>query len=202
MTGVVKGKEVLIRGTVTDTSAGAKALVAKSLFNVVPAVSDASQDDWMNHLYMQKPVPANVEGVKVHLTATDPNGNYQDLGTATTDVNGKYGLSWTPPVPGVYHVTATFETTNSYWGSSDSTYFVAGEAAAVPQVTPTAPPVSTATPYVPTPTITPTPTVVTPSPSQAPSSSTADATTTYIAVASIVVIIAVATTALILRRRK
>ena len=108
MIGVSKGQEVLIRGTVTDTSAGAKALVEKSLFNTVPAVSDASQDDWMNYLYMQKPMPNNVQGVTVHLTAIDPNGNYQDIGTATTDANGKYGLSWTPPVEGTYHVTATF----------------------------------------------------------------------------------------------
>ena len=157
----------------------------------------------MAHLYMQKPCPNNVQGVKVHLTAFDPNGNYQDIGTATTDINGKYGLSWTPPVEGTYHVTATFASTNSYWGSSDTTYFVVGKAATAPQVVPTASPVPTATPVVvPTPTQAPTPTAASPSPSQAPPPAAADMTTTYIAVAAAVVIIAVAAAAIVLRRRK
>ncbi len=202
MIGVTLGQQVLIRGSVTDTSAGAKGLVEKSLYNTVPAVSDASEDDWMNYLYMQKPMPNNVQGVKVHITAIDPNGNYQDLGTATTDINGKYGLSWTPPVEGTYHVTATFESTNSYWGSMDTTYFVVGKAAA-PIVVPSASPVPTATPaVVPTPTQAPSPTAASPSPSQAPPPAAADMTTTYIAIAAAGVIIAVVAAAIALRRRK
>jgi hypothetical protein len=203
MISVAQGQEVLIRGTVTDTSAGAKNLVAKSLFSAVPAVSDASQDDWMNHLYMQKALPNNVEGVKVRVTAIDPNGNYQDIGTATTDINGKYGLAWTPPVPGTYHVTATFESTNSYWGSTDTTYFVVGKATAAPQVKPTESPISTATPAViQTPTQAPSPTAASPSPSQAPPPAVATSTTTYIALSAIVIVVVLAAAVLIFRKRK
>ena len=77
---------------------------------------------------MQRPCPKNVEGVTVHLTAIDPNGNFQDIGYATADAVGNFAKSWIPPVPGEYHVTAEFEGSAAYGGSLDTTYFTVDEA--------------------------------------------------------------------------
>jgi hypothetical protein len=72
---------------------------------------------------MQKEKPVAV-GVTVKLSAYDPNGNYQDIGTTTVDTNGNFGKSWVPPVEGDYYVLAEFEGSESYGSSSDTTYFV------------------------------------------------------------------------------
>jgi outer membrane protein assembly factor BamB len=63
------GSSVMIRGTVTDQSAGSKG---------TPAIADEYMSEWMAYLHMQQPCPTYVEGVKVKLYAIDPNGNYQD----------------------------------------------------------------------------------------------------------------------------
>ncbi len=205
MTALTEGQSLLIRGTVTDTSAGAKSLVEKSLFNTVPAVSDESVDDWMEYLYMQKPIPADVVGVTVHLTAIDPNGNFQDIGTTVADINGKYGITWTPPVPGTYHVTATFEGSDSYWSSQDTTYFVVDPAVAAQPITSTAPlPSSAPTQTAASPSASTPAQSVSPLPSEAPQPSTTAATptVTYIAIGAAVIIIVAAAAVLILRRRK
>ena len=161
-------------------------------------MSDASQAKWMEHIYMQKPEPTNAVGVKVHLTAIDPNGNLQDIGNVTSDVKGNYITSWTPPVPGLYKVTAQFEGSESYYGSDAETGFVVSEAASpVPVGTPTPTPIQTITP-----TQTPAQTA-SPSPSQAaqpPGSETP--TTTYIAIGAAVIIIVAVAAAFALRRRK
>ncbi len=114
-TAVPLGSSVMIRGTVTDQSAGAKG---------TPAIADEYMTEWMEYLYMQRPCPQYVEGVKVKLTSIDPNGNYQDIGYATVDAAGNFGKSWVPPVPGEYFVTAEFEGSAAYGGSLDTTYFV------------------------------------------------------------------------------
>ena len=128
------GSSVMIRGTVTDESGGTKqdGLVAR-FPNGVPAISDEDMSEWMEHLYMQQPMPKDATGVKVHLTAIDPNGNYQDIGYATADLNGNFGKMWTPPVPGEYHITATFEGSESYWLSDATTYFGVAEAPSAAQ---------------------------------------------------------------------
>ena len=54
-------------------------------------------------------MPTNAKGVTVKLSVYHPNENTYDIGTATADIKGNYALSWTPPVPGVYAVTATVE---------------------------------------------------------------------------------------------
>ncbi len=204
---VPAGTKVLIQGTVTDQSAGAKQKVADGEFNVIPAVSDASMGDWMQYIYQQKPKPTNVTGVQVHLTATDPNGNYQDIGYITSNSLGNFALTWKPPVPGMYTVTASFDGTESYYGSQAGVSFLYGEAAASPATSPSTPtaspaptPVLTQSPAAPTPTpvqpVSPTPTqAVTPPTSPTP-------TATYIAIAVVVVIVVAAAAVLILRRRK
>jgi hypothetical protein len=82
----------------------------------------------MEYLYMQKPKPADVKGVQVKLTAIDPNGNFQDIGTANSDELGNYAISWTPPVQGTYTVRATFAGSESYFSSQAGTSFVVVEA--------------------------------------------------------------------------
>jgi outer membrane protein assembly factor BamB len=200
--GVTLGNSVLLQGTVTDIAAGTKQNEQEARFpNGVPAVSDESQSAWMEYVYMQKPKPTDVTGVSVHLTAIDPNGNFQDIGTVSSSADGTYAVTWTPPVSGLYHVTATFEGSNSYYSSSEATYFTVSEApSASPTTTP--PPQQTETP-----TQTAAPTSVqsaSPLPSEAPQPSTSEAssTTTYIVIVAAVIVIAVVAAAVLLRRRK
>jgi hypothetical protein len=59
----VHGDSVLVKGTVTDQSSGAKD---------TPAISDEDMSAWMEYLYMQHPKPSNVKGVEVTLDTIDP----------------------------------------------------------------------------------------------------------------------------------
>ncbi len=191
-----KGSNVLIEGTVTDICAGAKNLVETGEFNTVPAMSDASQGSWMEYLYMQKPCPSDAIGVPVKLTAIDPNGNWQDIGTVTSDPDGTFRVMWTPPVEGTYKIFATFEGSNSYWGSSASTGIgIESAPAASPSVAPTTAPTVA-------PTTAPT-TAPTASPSVAPPPEAAPSTDIYIiAAAAAVIIIVAAVAAVFLKKRK
>jgi hypothetical protein len=112
------GSSVLIKGTVTDQSSGAAG---------TPAMSDEDMSAWMEYMYMQQPMPEDARGVTVKLSAIDPNGNYQDIGTATSDIHGAFGKSWVPPVPGDYYILAEFEGSKSYGPSSSATYFTVDE---------------------------------------------------------------------------
>ena len=196
----VQGNRVLVEGTVLDTAAGTTQADQAARFpNGVAAVSDESMNSWMKYLYMQKPKPTDVTGVPVHLTAIDPNGNLQDIGTATSNALGNYAIDWTPPVPGLYTVTATFEGSNSYYSSMAGTSFVVTSAASAAVVTPA--PTSTST-ETPSSTSVPTQAPISPSPSVAPQPTSGIPTSTYIAIAASVVIIAVIAAALLLRRHK
>jgi hypothetical protein len=72
----------------------------------------------MEYVYQQQARPANATGVTVSLIALDPNGNYINIGQATSDSNGMYAISYTPNVPGIYKIYASFDGSNSYWPSS------------------------------------------------------------------------------------
>jgi outer membrane protein assembly factor BamB len=181
---MTQGSTVLIEGSVTDQSPGAKD---------TPAISDNDMTAWMQYIYKQQPMPTNAKGVTVKLSVLDPNGNTQVIGNATSDIKGNYAFAWTPPVPGVYTVTATFEGSGSYFGSTEDTHFAVS--AAAPAVTSTAPTGTTAPP-----TTTSAPT--SPSPSIAPQPTGGMPTTTYIAIGAAVIIIVVVAAALVLRRRK
>jgi outer membrane protein assembly factor BamB len=198
--GVPLGSSIILSGTVTDVAAGTNqdALAARYP-NGVPAISDEDMSAWMEYLYMQQPKPNDLTGVSVHLTALDSNGNTQEIGTAVSDYLGNYAFDWTPPIPGMYTVTASFEGSASYYPSEAGASFVVSEAAA-PAVTPTQPPTQTAAP---TPAQTPAQTVA-PSPSEAPQPATtaASPTMTYIAIGAAVVVIVVTAAALVLRKRK
>ncbi len=140
LTAITAGNNVVIQGTVMDISSGTKQTEQAADFpNGVPCASDASMTAWMRYVYQQQPCPTNFTGVTVTLTAIDPNNNFITLGKATTDANGLYHFTWTPPsVPGTYLVTATFAGTNGYWGSDAQTAMVVQSPA--PTAAPTASP--------------------------------------------------------------
>lgn len=125
----VHGYSVMVKGTVTDIAAGAKQDEQAARFpNGVPAMSDASMSEWMQYVYMQKPMPTDAKGVGVSLEALDPNGNFVHIGTATTDSSGLYSYMFTPEVPGKYTIIATFAGSESYYGSYSETAIGVDEA--------------------------------------------------------------------------
>jgi len=118
------GSPVVIKGTVTDISAGTKQNEQAARFpHGVPAVSDASMEDWMGYIYEKRPLPTTVVGVTVTLSVLDSNNNFRQIGTATTDASGFYSFEYTPEISGKYTVYASFKGTNGYWPSSAVTAF-------------------------------------------------------------------------------
>ncbi len=139
--GVPLGSSLTIRGTVTDVSAGTKQKEQVARFpNGVPAVSDKSQEAWMEYVYMQKPRPMDVTGVEVTLSVVDANGNYREIGKVTGNADGFYSLQWTPDIPGKYTVYASFAGSESYWPSHAVTAFSVDDAKAVATSAPTSTP--------------------------------------------------------------
>jgi hypothetical protein len=135
------GSPIVLEGTVMDISAGSQQeAVAANFPNGLPCVSDASMTQFMEAVYMQQPMPTNVTGVPVTISVADSNGNHYNIGTATTNANGFYSLTWTPIIPGNFTVTATFAGTQSYYGSSANTAFYAS--ASAPTASPYPSPVS------------------------------------------------------------
>ncbi|MCW4028358.1 MAG: hypothetical protein NWE92_01765 [Candidatus Bathyarchaeota archaeon] len=139
--GITEGNSFTITGTVTDQSPGALAFASKyGLMNGVAAVSDASQEDYMMYLYEQQVKPANATGVQVTLNALDPNGNFIDLGTATTDVNGFYYLQVDPNMlgagAGTYKIIANFAGSESYGSSTAESAFTINSVAPTPTAAP------------------------------------------------------------------
>ncbi len=132
------GTPMIVRGTVTDISAGSQQqAVAANFPNGLPCISDESMSDWMEYVYMQQPKPTNATGVKVTISVLDPNGNLYDVGTATSTTEGTFGLMFDPPVPGDYTIYATFVGSESYYSSSAATYMHVTEApTATPEPTP------------------------------------------------------------------
>jgi hypothetical protein len=130
------GTTVVIRGTVTDISAGSQQqAVAANFPNGLPCISDASMSHFMEAVYMQQSMPTNTTGVDVTVDAIDPNGNFVHLGTATSDASGLFSYAWpTPDIPGKYTIIATFAGSESYYTSYSETACFVSEAA------PTTPP--------------------------------------------------------------
>jgi hypothetical protein len=93
-------------------------------------------DTMMTHIHLQTPIDGawhneTLTGVPVYLYATDPNGNGVDLGFVTSDgYSGTFAFDgWTPKVPGLYTITATFLGDESYGMSSATTYLTVAEGA-------------------------------------------------------------------------
>jgi hypothetical protein len=125
----VIGSSVLIEGQVTDQSVGAKDK---------PAVSDTSMANWMEYIYEQQPMPTNTTGVTVTLDIIDANGNYRNIGSATTDLSGKFSFAWKPDITGKYTLIASFAGSNSYGSSFAESSFQVDQ---TPQITPTSEPI-------------------------------------------------------------
>jgi len=188
---VNKGQSVIIRGTVTDVSQGAKDLISAGKFNSVPAMSDESQANWMEYLYMQKPIPTNATGVPVTLFATAPDGTTTQIGEPRSDSNGVYYLKWTPDQVGTYTINAVFQGSDSYWSSSASTAVGVDPAVAAPTASP-----STAPPTTAPATTTPAATTAAPGPGNP------NMTYAYVAVAAVIIVVVIVAVAVMLRRRK
>lgn len=138
---------VLITGSVTDISPGTATAELKMRFpNGVPAVSDASQSQWMLYVYKQFECPTNATGVDVILSVVDSNGNYRVIGTTTADSNGKYSYAWQPDISGKYTVYATFAGSAAYYSSTGEDAFIVKDAPAA-TAAPTALPQSAADTY-------------------------------------------------------
>ena len=138
------GSSVLVEGCVTDQSAGQtrQGIPAAG----TPAISDEDMSAWMEYLYQQQPKPTDAVGVDVTITVLDPNGNVYDVATATSNIDGFYSATFTPPVPGKYTVYAVFTGSDSYYSSSAVTAInVEDTVAATPE--PTAQPASAADLY-------------------------------------------------------
>ena len=105
---IAKGSSALIKGTVTDQSAGAKD---------TPAIADEDMGEWMQYLYMNKPMPTDATGVPVALVAIASDGNVIDIGQATSTSGGQFSLLWTPPAQGTYRIIASFDGSGSYYSS-------------------------------------------------------------------------------------
>jgi len=125
-TSVPLGTALLIRGTVLDQSPAQPD---------TPCVSKDSVAAWMEHVHLQRDLPANLTGVPVTLTAIGSDDTVIDIGTTTT--NGYYGTfshAWTPPDEGTYEIIASFAGDESYGSSGAATAVNVGPApaAAVP----------------------------------------------------------------------
>jgi hypothetical protein len=129
----VLGNTIVIEGRVIDTSAGTRENEIAARFpDGVPAISEESMASWMEYVYMQKPKPTNATGVQVIISVVDANGNYRDIGAATSDLDGFYSLNWTPDIEGKYTVYASFTGSESYWPSHAVTVFNVDSAPATP----------------------------------------------------------------------
>jgi outer membrane protein assembly factor BamB len=118
------GDNVLVKGLITDQSPSAEG---------TPAIADEYMSGWMEYLYMQQPYPDYVEGVEVKLETLDPNNNFYEIGTVTSDASGMFKLMWEPPVPGEYTIIATFAGSESYYSSYAETAIGVTEAASPAQ---------------------------------------------------------------------
>ncbi len=137
----VNGDGVMIKGTVTDDSPSGRHNINGGLdFSLkgTPAIADDSMDAWMEYMFHQRPLPQDAKGVEVILETFDPNGNFYEIGNTTSDINGNYAFPFTPEVPGMYTIIATFKGSAAYGSSFAQTYINVEE---MPQATPTpAPP--------------------------------------------------------------
>ena len=131
-TQIMQGESLVIEGTIMDQSTGQPDTAC---------VSDDDMSAWMEYLHMQKQFPMNAKGVDVSIDVIDSNGNFRNVGTATSDLSGVYSLVWKPDIPGKYTAIATFAGSESYGSSFAQTNFYVEEAAQ-----PTPPPESTPAP--------------------------------------------------------
>ena len=133
-----EGDSVLVEGLVRDISPGTEEYVNAARFpHGVPAISDEDQSAWMEYLYQQQPRPSDATGVKITVSVLDPNNNFYEVGTTTSDDNGFYKLMFEPLVPGEYTIYAQFGGSESYYPSvAETAIGVESAPASTPEPTP------------------------------------------------------------------
>ncbi|MEJ2242727.1 MAG: PQQ-binding-like beta-propeller repeat protein [Candidatus Bathyarchaeota archaeon] len=115
---IPKGDSITIEGRITDISPGTRSDPILMRFpNGVPVVSDVVMSEWMKYVYIQFPMPSNVEGVEVILEAVDPAGNYFVIDKVMSDGAGMFKKMWKPETEGEYTIIARFAGSKSYWPS-------------------------------------------------------------------------------------
>ena len=145
---ISEGDGVMVSGMVTDLSPGTEEYSLRARFpDGVPVVADENMSEWMLYVYNQFERPEEVMGVDVTISVFDPNGNFYDVATATTDDSGFYKAMFTPPVPGEYTVFAWFAGTGAFYPSYTQTALGVVEAPAATPM-PTEPPTSLADMYI------------------------------------------------------
>jgi len=118
LTSIPKGDSITIQGRITDISPGTRSDAIMMRFpNGVPAVADEVMSEWMKYVYMQFPMPSNVEGVEVILEAVDPTGHYFVIDKVMSDGAGMFKKMWKPETEGEYTIIARFAGSKSYWPS-------------------------------------------------------------------------------------
>ena len=133
LTAIPPGQSIVIKGTVLDLSPAQAG---------TPCISKESMTTQMEYLHIQQPISgiyqnSTITGVPVTLTALDPNGNTQDIGTVVT--NGYYGTfskTWIPTLEGDYQIIASFAGDDSYGRSGAATGITVGSAPTTPATTP------------------------------------------------------------------
>ena len=118
------GTSVVVEGTVTDqTPTGRRNINNEVQFTLedTPAISDTDMEAWMEYKFMGQAKPTDAKGVEVVLETLDPNGNFYEIGNTTTDASGMFSYAFTPEVPGMYTIVATFAGSGAYYGSSAET---------------------------------------------------------------------------------
>jgi hypothetical protein len=122
--------KVLIEGTIMDISSGAEQDgVVERFPDGLPAVADEDMSAWMEYVYMQQMKPSNITGVSVKLAYQLPDGSWKDIDQVISNEYGNFGYTWTPPEEGTYAIKAFFLGSESYYGSSATTYLGVGPAA-------------------------------------------------------------------------
>jgi outer membrane protein assembly factor BamB len=115
---VAANTQVLLKGTIMDVSPGTQDDKVQLRFpNGVPAVSDASMSDFMLYVYKQFQQPMDTTGLTIYVDAITPKGEYVQLGTTTSDANGRFTYSFTPTMEGKYTIYASFAGSASYYRS-------------------------------------------------------------------------------------
>jgi hypothetical protein len=88
----------------------------------------------MDYLHMQLPIAGifnnvTMTGVSVYLSALDSNGNWETIGTVTSNAYyGTFSCAWTPQIEGNYTIVASFAGSASYGSSGASTAITVGPA--------------------------------------------------------------------------
>jgi len=122
--------KLLIEGTIMDISSGAEQDgVVERFPDGLPAIADEDMSAWMEYIYMQQVKPSNITGVPVKLAYQLPDGTWKDIDQVISNEYGNFGYMWTPPEEGTYAIKAFFLGSESYYGSSATTYLGVGPAA-------------------------------------------------------------------------